>query len=99
MTHLRLLGLLDHFAHLLRRLPFKDRWGFNLGDDLCDWTLMKRFMYVNRVNKASGFSPVEITGPRCRPGWHAGTNILITWPDLEGSCDKCRTPNSTTGTN
>lgn len=91
MTYLRLLQLLDRFAHLLRRLPFKDRWGFNLGEDLGDWIVMKKFIYVDRIEKAFGWVPVETVGPRCQSGRHVGTNIFITWPGTGGSCDKCAT--------
>jgi hypothetical protein len=97
VTYLRLLRLLDRFSHILRRVPLKDRWGFNLGDDLSDWALMKRAVYADKVKKASGLIPVETVGPRCQPGKHIGTNIMITWPDAGGSCDKCATFNYTTG--
>lgn len=97
MTYLRLLSLLDRFSHILRHVPLKDRWGFNLGDDLCDWVLMKKFVYIDRVKKASGFVPVEIVTARCQPGKHVGTNISISWPDGSGSCNKCASITYTTG--
>lgn len=100
MTYLRLLQLLDRYvAHLLRRLPFTDRWGFNLGDDLCDWIVMKEFVYVDRINDELGWVPVETVGPRCQPGRHVGTNIMITWPEPGGTCGKCGTFTYTTGVN
>jgi len=48
-------------THWLARLPFSDRWGFNLGNDLDEWALMRMFRYLDRVQRASQFSPVAVT--------------------------------------
>jgi hypothetical protein len=68
--------------HWLSRLPFADRWGFNLGNDLDEWALTRMFRYLDRLQKASGFSPVGVTDKRSSPltnTWTSGTNYHITY--------------------
>ena len=97
MLYMRWLKFLDRVAHKLARLPFKDRWGFNLGENLCHWAGMKRAEYCWRVQDASGLTPAEVTVvPKCFPGKHVGTTFMITWPE-GGSCDRCAAVNYTTG--
>jgi hypothetical protein len=101
MIYLRWLRLLDRVSHVLRRLPFKDRWGFNLGDDLCEWAGMKEWTYVDGIKAVheERFTSVDLATARCEPseGIHVGSNIRITWPEPGGSCDKCGSITYTTG--
>lgn len=69
---LRWVGL-----HLLRPLGFKDRWGFNLGEDLDDWTTMKTFVYLDRLEKAAGFERVRTIGPP--PRSRSTTRRVVGW--------------------
>jgi hypothetical protein len=48
-------------THWLAKLPFADRWGFNLGHNLDEWALMRMFRYLDRVHRASRFTPVMAT--------------------------------------
>lgn len=102
MTYLRWLRFLDRISHILRRLPFKDRWGFNLGEDLCDWAGMKEFEQFLRIEAfhRERFTPVTVTGgprPRCTPDHHLGTTYMLTWPEGRGTCNVCGTVTYTTG--
>jgi hypothetical protein len=53
----------------LRRLPLKDRWGFNLGENLEEWATLRLFISLRKLEKAAGFEPVRpARGPQFTVG-------------------------------
>jgi hypothetical protein len=69
--------------HWLRRLPLKDRWGFNLGEDLEEWATLRMFIYLRKLEKAAGFEPTQpARGPRFTvgsPTMTTGTSTTWLW--------------------
>jgi hypothetical protein len=62
-------------THWLVRLPFSDRWGFNLGNDLDEWALMRMARYLDRAHKLAHLTPVQVTAAPLRgPKW------TTSWP-------------------
>jgi len=48
---------------VLRRFPLRDRWGFNLGEDLDEWAVMRMFGYLEKLRAVTGWERVQVTGP------------------------------------
>ena len=50
------------------------------GRDLDGWCLMRMFRYTRRVEQATGFTSVQVTGPPPAGNLSAATTITRTWP-------------------